>query len=118
MKAGRWRACQLTSISCWAATGCAASTIRPSVPSAAAMRWFEPIKASRFVASISNPTSSARAWGDRAVLEHVRTPVAGGSTRIFLQKPYSTSALLNHVRRMTLGEQGGASSPPLPSPRP
>ena len=37
---------------------------------------------------------------------------------IFLQKPYSTSALVNHVRRMTLREQGGASSPPLPSPRP
>ena len=37
---------------------------------------------------------------------------------IFLQKPYSTSALVNHVRRMTLREQGGARSPPLPSPRP
>ena len=35
---------------------------------------------------------------------------------IFLQKPYSTSALVNHVRRMTVREQGGASSPPLPSP--
>ena len=34
---------------------------------------------------------------------------------IFLQKPYSTSALVNHVRRMTSREQGGARSPPLPS---
>jgi DNA-binding NtrC family response regulator len=37
---------------------------------------------------------------------------------IFLQKPYSTSALLKHVRSMTVRDQGGASSPPLPSPRP
>ena len=36
-------------------------------------------------------------------------------TDLLLQKPYSTSALVNHVRRMTSREQGGARSPPLPS---
>jgi DNA-binding response OmpR family regulator len=46
---------------------------------------------------------------------HPRPEDIGRGT-IFLQKPYSTSVLVKHVRRMTVREQGGSSSPPFPSP--
>ena len=55
-------------------------------------------------------------WPSSSVLESAALARRNHPGTVFLQKPYSTSALVNHVRRMTVREQDGVSSPPLPSP--